>query len=165
MNMADAKTLAELYIEQHLDSSWTFLWNDRETAFGMCSYRDKTIQLSSKLVKFESEDSVEQTILHEIAHALTPGTGHGAMWKAVARRLGVRKPGSSKVAADRKPEDENYLWACVFGDELVKGYYRKPNRNTIANMKTMWIRGRKAETQGKLELVPYRSFLRVKGVR
>lgn len=35
-------------------------------------------------------DEIRDVILHEIAHALAPNAGHGALWKAAARRIGAK---------------------------------------------------------------------------
>ena len=37
-----------------------------------------------------SDESIQDTVLHEIAHALAaPEAGHGPLWKTVARRIGA----------------------------------------------------------------------------
>lgn len=73
---------------------WTFSWMKRARTLGLCKYRTRQILLSESYVDLNDVDHVEQTILHEIAHALTPGARHGAEWVAKARELGVRNPKS-----------------------------------------------------------------------
>lgn len=47
------------------------------------------ITLSRKFVERMDMDDVREVILHEIAHALTPGTGHGNEWKWKCIELGI----------------------------------------------------------------------------
>jgi predicted SprT family Zn-dependent metalloprotease len=50
------------------------------------------ITLSAHYVDLLGEDEIRDTILHEIAHALTPyteGDSHGAAWRAMARKIGA----------------------------------------------------------------------------
>jgi len=57
--------------------------------FGLCNHNERTISLSWHLVGMNDEDSVRDTILHEVAHALAgPGAGHSQRWKMMARQLG-----------------------------------------------------------------------------
>jgi predicted SprT family Zn-dependent metalloprotease len=46
--------------------------------------------LSRMLTLLNDEAEVVDTILHEIAHALTPGDGHGPAWKAACLRIGAK---------------------------------------------------------------------------
>lgn len=46
-----------------------------------------TIELNPKLRR-EGRAAIVDTFLHELAHILTPGAGHGPEWRAMARRLG-----------------------------------------------------------------------------
>jgi hypothetical protein len=69
---------------------WRFKWNRGKRLVGLCSYKDKTIQVSSLFVN--NNENVEEfidTLLHEIAHALTPGEKHGHLWKVACRTIGA----------------------------------------------------------------------------
>jgi hypothetical protein len=48
----------------------------------------KTIELSLPFIQVAAVPEVMDTILHEIAHALTPG-GHTKAWKATAAAIGA----------------------------------------------------------------------------
>lgn len=49
---------------------------------------EKRIELSGKLVDMNTEERVMRTIIHEVAHALTEGHGHDAVWKRKCIELG-----------------------------------------------------------------------------
>ena len=92
MNLANAETLARSLIAEHAPDGYGFGWDRATQRFGQCRYDQRVITLSRVLTPMRDDDAVRQTVLHEIAHALTPGTGHGWEWKAQAYRLGVRRP-------------------------------------------------------------------------
>lgn len=48
------------------------------------------ITLSKHYVLLLPEDEVRDVMLHEIAHALTPGHKHDAVWRATARKIGAK---------------------------------------------------------------------------
>lgn len=60
----------------------------RNVFLGLCSYKDKCIILNSHHIETHPEPEVENTILHEIAHALCPGSQHNETWVSKARELG-----------------------------------------------------------------------------
>lgn len=76
---------------------YRFEFNNRKRAFGVCNYAKKVICLSLPLCN-ENLDrihtNIRNTILHEIAHALSvqihgmSGRGHGANWKSIAKQIG-----------------------------------------------------------------------------
>jgi len=94
VNATDARRLAERLIRQHLTDNghrgWTFVWGRGKRTLGTCNYAARTITLSRPFAQLNAEAEVLDTILHEIAHALTPGAKHGAAWKAACVRLGAR---------------------------------------------------------------------------
>ena len=90
LNPLDARLLAlKLIAEQNL-REWRFEFDHARRRFGCCKYAQKAITLSRPLTLLNTEVEVRDTILHEIAHALTPGDGHGARWRAACMRLGAK---------------------------------------------------------------------------
>ena len=134
------------------DLGWAFDWHKNKRSFGTCNYTKKTIYLSSIMSPLRAEEDVIRTIYHEIAHALTQGDGHGSMWKRTMHDFGY--PNITATTRDPGTYVRPYTWVLKFGDELIKGYYRKPNPSTFTKLCDTWINGRKSETYGKLELIP-----------
>jgi predicted SprT family Zn-dependent metalloprotease len=90
MDLRSAEILAKSLMLQHGMTDWTFRFDHARRRFGLCSTTRKLISLSAHLVRLNDEPEVRDTILHEIAHALTPGDGHGQEWKAACRRIGAK---------------------------------------------------------------------------
>lgn len=102
MTLKDAEYLAFALMEYHglHRDGWTFEFDRAKRRNGCCSWGDRKIYLSRYYVTLNDESLVRDTILHEIAHALTPvqrtrnGRGrwdhHGPAWKATAVRIGAR---------------------------------------------------------------------------
>jgi predicted SprT family Zn-dependent metalloprotease len=88
----DARNLAWQLMQQHGLSAqgWRFQFDHARRRFGACRYGRKLITLSRPLVLLNPEAEVRDTILHEIAHALCPGDGHGVRWKQKCREIGAR---------------------------------------------------------------------------
>ena len=58
---------------------------------GVCRYREKRIDLSVSYCLAASRAEIEDTVLHEIAHAIVgPKHNHDAVWKAKAREIGCQ---------------------------------------------------------------------------
>lgn len=90
---------------------WSFSFNNRKSSFGVCSYRKKTIELSSYLVVGMTDKAIFETIIHEIAHALTPGHGHDYVWVRKCVELGgdgKRCGDYNKFDGGKKTQDEVY---------------------------------------------------------
>jgi len=73
------------------DKGWTFKFDNARKRAGLCMYGSRTISMSRYLVAMWGEDQVMQTLLHEVAHALTPGASHGPVWQAKAREIGFTR--------------------------------------------------------------------------
>jgi predicted SprT family Zn-dependent metalloprotease len=89
MNLYAARILAIALMKQHGLADWTFRFDHARRRFGSCRTRAKIITLSKPLAFLNDEAQVRETILHEIAHALTPDDGHGELWKQKCREIGA----------------------------------------------------------------------------
>lgn len=90
MNLEVAKNEALFLMDEHglLEKGWKFEFDSAKKRFGLCSYRKKIISLSASLTELNEFSRVKNTILHEIAHALTPKAKHGPVWVAMAKKIG-----------------------------------------------------------------------------
>jgi len=90
MKLEQAEGLAKHLMRLHgLPCEWSFVFDRSKVRFGKCDYRRQQISLSRHLVELNGEEEVQDTILHEIAHALAPrGAGHGPKWRSLAIAIG-----------------------------------------------------------------------------
>lgn len=76
-------------LDQHGLTEWRCRLNTNKSRLGVCKYRKQRIEVQEWYALNNPKEEVDDTILHEIAHALVgPGHGHGPVWKAKARQLG-----------------------------------------------------------------------------
>ena len=89
MNLYAARDLALALMRRHGLHDWAFAFDHARRRFGSCRPGRQLITLSRPLTFLNDEAQVRDTILHEIAHALTPGDGHGPKWKRVCLAIGA----------------------------------------------------------------------------
>ena len=84
------KHLALDLLHQHglAQRGWTFAWDSGKRRAGACHYRTRTISASRYILPMASDENVRETLLHEIAHALTPGHHHDSVWRAKLIEIG-----------------------------------------------------------------------------
>lgn len=69
---------------------WSFGWSKAKTAYGDCNENKKLIRLSKVLAPKLSDDAINDTIRHEIAHARVGVVqGHNVLWKMEAVKCGA----------------------------------------------------------------------------
>ena len=92
MRLLQAEKLVNELMTQHglIQAGWKFDWLKHSSIAGLCNYTKKQINLSLELTMLNTESEVRDTIVHEIAHALTPNEGHGTKWKAKCVEIGCR---------------------------------------------------------------------------
>lgn len=83
------RDLASDLITRHLGPEWSFGFDNAKRRAGLCDYSRTHISLSRYLTARFDDHTNEQTLLHEVAHALAgSAAGHGPVWKRTARSLG-----------------------------------------------------------------------------
>ena len=83
--------VAKMFMYHEGLDDWKFELSNGINTVGWCDYRSKTISYSKRYLHV-GWNEIEDTILHEIAHALVgPDVkSHGYEWKAMARKVGAR---------------------------------------------------------------------------
>jgi predicted SprT family Zn-dependent metalloprotease len=131
MDLTKAETLAKSLLKKYRLDDWAFKFDTAKRRFGSCDYQHKRITLSKHLTLLNSDEEVKDTLLHEIAHALTPGDNHGEKWQRTCLKLGaapVRCYTSSKV---RQPKPAYLLICDCCGLKLPR--YRKSKGTYVCN--------------------------------
>ncbi len=156
MDLAEANTLLKTEMQQHqlIERGWIGKFDNAKRRFGVCRYgsKHKEISISQPLTILNPESEVRDTILHEIAHALAweefgENCGHDERWKAICRRIGARP---ERCYDDEEVISPDAPWVVCHREtgEIFSSYQRRPKRD----FSEVWIRGRKTETLGKLEV-------------
>jgi hypothetical protein len=80
---------ATAWIVAHQLESWSFQFDHATTRAGCCNYRTRVISLAHAYARSAADEAIDNTLLHEIAHALVGKThGHDQVWQARAVALG-----------------------------------------------------------------------------
>ncbi len=92
--LEQAAELANRLLARHQESGklaggWVFGFDLAPTRAGVCHYSQKRIGLSVNYCLRATPDEIEDTVLHEIAHAMVGFRhNHDAVWKAKALEIG-----------------------------------------------------------------------------
>src|SRR5690348_11633135 len=110
---------------RHGLNGWRLVFDNAKTRAGVCRFDRKEIGLSGPLLALYDIDQVTDTILHEIAHALTgPRHGHDRVWRATARRIGCSA--TRCVPADAPRAEGAWEGSCPAGHRVTA--HRRPVR-------------------------------------
>jgi predicted SprT family Zn-dependent metalloprotease len=115
-------TLANALLAEHgltdVARPWTIKLSNSHRNAGVCWHSQHVIELSAPLASIWTEDNSRDTILHEIAHALT-NDGHGAEWRAVCRKIGAR-PSRCWGRYGEAAVPEKYKGTCPKGHVIYR---------------------------------------------
>ena len=90
MDLKELELIVRREFLKHGLHDWTFGLARTKRRLGVCKYRPKRIEIAEYYARNSSLESVIDTLLHEMAHALAgPAAQHGPAWKSVAIRLGA----------------------------------------------------------------------------
>ena len=111
--------------DRHKLKDWAFGFDFAPNRGGICHFNQQVITLSISYCHRASRHQINDTILHEIAHALAgPGHGHDRLWYAIARRIGC----SGDREHFTKHSVPRWIGHCACGDAFrrhrrTKGLY------------------------------------------
>lgn len=107
LTIPQARRIAE-ELMQNNKSGNDLLWDGwilefkqiRPKWMGVCEWDCKTISINPRYLPGMSESDLRDTVLHEIAHALTPPDlkSHGKEWRANAVLVGAKPSSTSDIA-------------------------------------------------------------------
>lgn len=125
MKTTDAQALARSLMDEHGLGNWEFTFDKATRRFGATHGSRKRISLSRELTELNDEAEVRKTIMHEIAHALTPrDRGHGRQWKSKMIALG-QAPDTYYSKSVVQPK-------ALYTTECPNGHEGTANRNRRA---------------------------------
>lgn len=125
MDQQDAQKLAHALFEEHALTHWKFRFDSARNRLGACHFDECAVSLSRHLVALNGVDTVRETLLHEIAHALVgPGHGHDATWQAMARKLGCSTQASADASVNL-PEPRWQLWCDHCATVVARRHRRR----------------------------------------
>jgi predicted SprT family Zn-dependent metalloprotease len=113
------------------DRGWTFKWDNARTRRGCVHtprYGPGWITLSRVLIPIIDNHKVEDTMRHEIAHALAPGKGHGPEWKMMARRVGAKPERCYRETDPAQKVEEPWVGICPVNPEHQIRQHQQPVR-------------------------------------
>ena len=130
--LQQVQALAQELMSKHGLWRWTFAWDRAKFRAGFCDYRRRLISLSQPLALLRSLEQTRDTLLHEIAHALTPGQKHNEVWKAKAKQLGCTPKRTfnlspnelQELAPHRRKRTPKYTFTCPHCETLHKRYMK-----------------------------------------
>ncbi|PPF75043.1 SprT-like domain-containing protein [Pseudoclavibacter sp. Z016] len=129
-DLAKVRVWAEALIRMHLDESWSFGFDHAKKRAGACNFRDRRITVSRYLSARYDDDTVHQTLLHEVAHAVAGHkAGHGPEWKRIADELGY--VGGRTHDGEVATEFAKWVGVCPNGHEVLR--FRRPTRGRLVS--------------------------------
>jgi len=104
------------------DQGWRAKLDNAKKRLGYSHAAKKLISFSRPYIRLNGLAGMADTVLHEVAHALTPkDRGHGPAWRATARKIGA-KP--ERCNGDAVSPAGKYVADCSCGNEHAR--FKRP---------------------------------------
>ena len=114
-----------------LPAGWVFGFDLAASRAGVCRYAERRIDLSVSYCLAATRAEIEDTVLHEIAHAIVgPRHNHDAVWKAKAREIGCAGERCHRV----QHSTPNWVGECGCGQQWFRQtLQRRIMRNRVCS--------------------------------
>jgi len=127
MNLNELEEMAGREYRRHGLHGWTFGLATTKRRLGVCKFQSKRIEISAFYALNNPRESVLDTLLHEIAHAIAgPSARHGPAWRAVAIRLGA-EPRACDTSLDTVVTPGDWQATCPACNR-TSHFYRQSRR-------------------------------------
>lgn len=90
MEVHEVFSMARDLMNYHGLGHWILQLDRAKRRAGSCIYSKLTITLSHFYIQNNTPEEIKDTILHEIAHALTPHQKHNYIWRAKCIQIGAK---------------------------------------------------------------------------
>ncbi len=128
MELQVAEQLAKRLMVEFGLGKWIFEWDNAKRRFGSCCTATMRITLSQELTLRNEQSQVEDTIRHEIAHALAgSGHGHDEEWKRQCAVTGANPKRCYDSTEVDSPKGDWQATCGVCGKVHTK--FRRPKRD------------------------------------
>jgi predicted SprT family Zn-dependent metalloprotease len=124
MDLEQLGAFAARELTKHGLHGWTFGLAKTRRRLGVCKYKSKRIEIAEYYARNSPAESVLDTLLHEVAHAIAgPAAKHGPGWKAVAARLGAT-PRACETSGQAVVEPGDWKATCPACNKTFLRYRR-----------------------------------------
>ena len=124
MDLKELEAIAGRELQKHGLIGWTFGFGDTKRRLGVCNFRKKRIEIAEYYALNSPHETVLDTLLHEIAHAIAgPTARHGPAWKAIAIRLGAR-PRACETSDEAIVKPGDWQTTCPACKKTIHRYKR-----------------------------------------
>ena len=123
-NLCNIVAQAQSLLRQHGLTQWNFQFDYGTRRAGSCQYEKHLITMSYDYARHVSDEDVQDTLLHEIAHALVGKQhNHDAIWRAKATEIGC----SGNRCHDVQFTLPRYIMKCANGCWVATAERRRRN--------------------------------------
>lgn len=143
---------------------YTLTFGNKKNSYGSCNYRNMTIIIHMYSCEHIENEEVNDTILHEMAHAIDRGvngvsSGHGYPWKKICREIGCKPESRSDAGQDVIKKSKFVLiFAKDDGYEYIQPVHRITNKKPLDTfLPHIYLTG-KPQTKGKLKVVTFDDY-------
>ena len=120
----DFLNLARSEMDKYGLCDWKLELDHAKVRAGACHFTEKKLSFSRYFLNNANQLDINDTILHEIAHALVgPNHGHDSVWKTMAKKIGC----SAKRCHTLEFSDYKWVRFCTNHCWEQKTHRRKPN--------------------------------------
>jgi predicted SprT family Zn-dependent metalloprotease len=124
VSLKDVYTMGRNLLNAHGLTDWSFDFDRSVRRYGICNYTRKRISVSFKLSAINPVEQTRDVVLHEIAHALTPGARHGFVWRQKCREIGAKPERCYRSAEVAQPK-RTCIGKCPNCNLTIKRFRRR----------------------------------------